>query len=72
MGRTKNIEKKNNKRGITWKRHNGGTIILAGNTSSLPVHIPIKFYEDIPNDYRVMGCTRMKITQSNQRTITLK
>ena len=41
------------------------------------INIPVKFHEGIPNDNRVMGYTRMKITQikqnkNNQRTVTLK
>ena len=31
------------------------------------IHIPIKFHEDIPSFYRVMGCTRMKITQNKHK-----
>ena len=31
------------------------------------IHIPIKFHENIPNNYQVMGCTRMKITQNKQK-----
>ena len=38
---------------------------------------PYKIHEDIPNGYRVMGCTRIRITQNkqkknNQINITLK
>ena len=40
------------------------------------IQIPLKFHEAIPISYRVMGCTRMKITQNkhknNQRAMTLK
>ena len=41
------------------------------------MHIPLKLHEDIPEDYRIMGCTKMKIKQNkqqknNQRAITLK
>ena len=40
------------------------------------IHIPMKLHKDIPSDYQVMGCTRMKSTQNkqtcNQRTIDLK
>ena len=31
------------------------------------IHIPTKFHEDIPNSYRVMRCTRMKITQNKHK-----
>ena len=32
------------------------------------IHIPIKLHLHIPNGYRIMGCTRTKITQNKQKT----
>ena len=47
----------------------GGMIILemTHRLYLIHVHFSIKFHEDIPNDYQVMGCTRMKITQNKQK-----
>ena len=42
----------NNQRGITRKLN-----------SLYLKNIAMKFYEDIPKGYQVIGCTRMKITQ---------
>ena len=35
------------------------SIILAGDTSSSPHTHSYKIHEEIPKDYRVMGCTKM-------------
>ena len=55
----------------------GETIILQATHCLYLIHIHIKFHEDIPNDYRVMWCTRKIIKQNrtinnNQRAIILK
>ena len=39
------------------------------------IQMPIQFYEDISNDYRVEGCAKMKITKFSKnhlRAITLE
>ena len=33
------------------------------------IYIPLKFHEDIPNSYKVMWFTIMKITQNKHKTI---
>ena len=58
---------KKNQRGITWKLNTGEQSFLHVTHSLYLIHIPRKFQEDIPNDYRVMGCTRMEITQNKQK-----
>ena len=67
MGRTKN-GKNGKKMNHRLETKYGGTRILAGDTLPLPHTHYNKFHEDIPNYYRVMGCTRMKITQNKQKT----
>ena len=66
MGR-KRIFGKKNQRGITWKLNKGEQPFLRTTQRLDLIHIPIKFYEDIPNGYRVMVCTRMQITQKTHK-----
>ena len=65
---------KNNQRGINWKQRKGEKPSLYVTHRLYLIYIPIKFHEDIPNGNRVIGITRMNITQNkkNQRAITQK
>ena len=54
----------NNQRGITQRPRKGEQPVLYATHRLDQIHILIKFQENIPNRYRVMGCTRMKITQN--------
>ena len=55
---------KNNRRSITCKQNIGGQSSLHASHCHHLIYIPITFHEDIPTDYQVMGCTKMKITQN--------
>ena len=68
MGRTKNGKKgkRINQRGISWKLDMDGQSFLQATHCLYLVHIPKQFHKAVPNDYRVMECTRIKITQNNQ------
>ena len=57
-----------NQRGLTWKLNMWEQSFLQATHRLYLIHIPMTFQEDIPNDYRVIGCTRMKITQNKQKT----
>ena len=45
----------------------GGQSFLRATHCLYLIHISMKFHEDIINDYPVMGCTRMKITENKQK-----
>ena len=51
--------KKNSKRGITPKLKKGEQSFVYVTHCLDLIHIPIKFHEEIPISYRVIGCTRM-------------
>ena len=59
----RNSKTKNNQRGITQKLIKGKQSFLYATHCLDLFDIPIKFHEDIPNSYRVMGCTRMKFVK---------
>ena len=48
-----------NQRGITWKIRKEEQLFLCATHRRDQIHIPIKLYEDIPNVYQVMACTRI-------------
>ena len=57
---------KNNRRGMIWKLNMGRQSFLHATHRLYLIHIPMNFHVDIQNDYRVIGCTRMKITHNKQ------
>ena len=70
----KNVWKKINQRGKTWKLRKGEQSFLCATCPNL-IHIPTKLHEDILNGYRVKKHTRMLTDDSgkiNQRGITQK
>ena len=80
----KKNEKKKSSKGdnleIIYRRnnHSAGDTLPLTNTQFISFHFDsIKAHEDIPNNYRVIGCTRKNIKQNrtinnNQRAIILK
>ena len=52
---------------MTQKLRKGEQSLLYTAHSLGLIHIPLKFYEDIRNSYRVMGNTRIKITQNKHK-----
>ena len=60
---------KTNQRDMTQKLRKGEQPLLYAAHSLALIHIPINFHEDIRISYRVMGYTRIKITQIYIKTI---
>ena len=52
---------------ITWKLNRGEQSCLHATHRLNLIHIPITFHEDFPNGYRVMVCTKMRITKNKQK-----